>query len=821
MGILDWFRPGSRQADKPQPGQIARPDADDWVRQYVSAGLTPEKVVTALKAYDAGDFAIAMHLMEQMEEKDLHLQSVATTRRNALTGLQWEIVSAADVHDIPDRNAADEAAAYCREVLAGLDGIDETLEHLALGIGRGVSIAELIWEGRGKTFALVDLVEVAFPRIRCDLAGTQATLRVTTAENLYPGVALDWNKWIVHTPHSATGLPIRGGLLPGTAWMYLAKLLGVKFWAIFCERFGLPVRIARYEPNTTPADQAKILTMLQGMSSDVCGVFSKGVEIEMKEAQDRGQQPYEAMADWCDRQVSKGWLGQTLTTDTTQATGTYAAAQVHDEVRKDLRDADMRIEARTLRRDLLRPLTQLRLGEGVPVPFWRRRLAEITDPLRTSQVADSAVNRLGLRISRTWLMAELGVKEATGEDDVVPGQPAPANPFGFGPDNGQFPAPAGDDEPQANRRGPCGCRGEETIAHATAAAPAWVQEGIRQVKPLSDAAMGALNDALVEAFDEEYSRGGEQTDPSNVWRAWAADPASRQANLVLVRATAGLCLLAYLQGGLGLRQYLGARRRSVRQAHAQPPQRASNEEMLRILAEELGLPEGNPTGFVRLPFEEAIAAATQRLEITKGRFLELTTAMRSRCFTLWQVARVQQVAEVHQAWLTQLRQGGTLRDFRNSLPSMLAKNGWSGEDWWHANVVFFQNSKMASEAGSYQQMREAGVGYWRFVKNTERHAALDGKVFKATDTTYWPPIDFLCDCGSEPVFEDEVDPREVTTSDRERTRTGIGYGKQPRDFGWDVQNYLQGGSIPLPQVPAELQPVVRDLAGQQGIGVDQ
>jgi phage gp29-like protein len=72
-----------------------------------------------------------------------------------------------------------------------------------------------------------------------------------------------------------------------------------------------------------------------------------------------GANPYQLMADFCNREMSKAVLGQTLTTDTSGSTGTYAAASVHAQVRRDLVEADAQALAVTLREQLLRPLARI------------------------------------------------------------------------------------------------------------------------------------------------------------------------------------------------------------------------------------------------------------------------------------------------------------------------------------------------------------------------------------------------------------------------------------------------------------------------------
>lgn len=151
MGMLRRVVNALRGGDVPRPveGRVVVPRAEDSVREYPSAGLTPSGLASILREADAGSLSSAMALIEQMEEKDAHLFSVANTRRLALTGLEWEIISAADVTPGANRSAADEAADYCRELLAGIEGFDEALQHLSLALGRNVSVAEIVWEACG------------------------------------------------------------------------------------------------------------------------------------------------------------------------------------------------------------------------------------------------------------------------------------------------------------------------------------------------------------------------------------------------------------------------------------------------------------------------------------------------------------------------------------------------------------------------------------------------------------------------------------------------------------------------------------------------
>ncbi|MFH0981584.1 MAG: DUF935 family protein [Planctomycetota bacterium] len=417
--IVNGFRNGQ---GRPQPGQVVLPRVEDTFRDYPSAGLTPSRLAAILRDADAGSLSAAMQLYEEMEEKDPHLYAVANTRRLALTGLEWQVLSAAQVREGVDRTAADEAAAFCREVLDELETFDEGLQHLSLALGRNLAVAELVWEQRGGQLRVVDFVPIDFTRIVFDDLDRP---RLLTADNLTDGIELSPHKFVVHTPHSVSGHPARGGLLRVTAMAYLAKNLALKDWMIFMEIFGMPVRIARYEPSATADEKKELLHMLEALGSNAAGIFSRAVDLQILEA-NRGTQgpPYEKLVDFLNREISKAWLGQTLTTDVAGVSGVLSATMVHEQVRKDLRADDIRKEGRTIRRDLLAPLARFQFGPDVPVPYFTRKPERPQNLQELSSVLDAAVNRLGVRVPAGWAHDTLGIPQPADGEAVLGGEKA-------------------------------------------------------------------------------------------------------------------------------------------------------------------------------------------------------------------------------------------------------------------------------------------------------------------------------------------------------------------------------------------------------------
>ena len=424
---------GQSASAPPRPGAILKPRREDGLRDYPADGLTPQRLVSILREADAGSLSAQFDLFEQMEEKDAHLYSVANTRRLAVTGLAWEVVSAAQLPgwtagraegagsgSSADAALADAAAAYCQGALREAAGFEEAMDHLALALGRNVAVVELIWEATAEGPRLAEVMPVDFGRL---IVGEQGELRILTDDEPVRGMALPPDKFVVHRPHARTGGPARGGLGRVTALSYLAKHFAIKDWLIFAEVFGMPVRIARYAPNATPEEKKELLTMLRQLGADATAIFSKAVDVEIKQTRVPGETNlYESLCVYFDREISKAWLGQTLTTDTAKVRASLGAATAHAQVRRDIRDDDIRKEARTIRRDLLAPLTRLRFGPDAPVPHFRRVVDLSAEPEKLAAVLATAVNDLGAKVPARWAHAALGVPQAREGEETLKGK---------------------------------------------------------------------------------------------------------------------------------------------------------------------------------------------------------------------------------------------------------------------------------------------------------------------------------------------------------------------------------------------------------------
>jgi phage gp29-like protein len=372
-----------------------------WNYSYVTGGLTPARLATLLKNATEGQADEFLSLGEEMEEKDLHYASVLGTRKRAVARLPIVIESVTDKPE--DVALADEIRTLFKHPNAkGM--VEDCLDAL----GKGYSVNEIMWD-KSKTPWMPGRFEWRDPRFfHYDLV-TRRELRLKDEADLMNGIPLEPYKFIVHTPRLKTGIPIRGGLARLAAWTYIFKNYAVKDWMAFCEVFGMPLRLGKYRPGETEDNIAILRSAVANLGSDAAAVIPEGMLIEFIESAKStgGQELFEKLATWLDKQMSKAILGQTMTADDGSS---KAQAAVHNDVREDIRDADAEQLAETLGRDLVRPYIDLNHGPRDEYPRVCFREAERADIPVMSEALGILVP-LGLRVEMSEVRDKLGFSD--------------------------------------------------------------------------------------------------------------------------------------------------------------------------------------------------------------------------------------------------------------------------------------------------------------------------------------------------------------------------------------------------------------------------
>lgn len=389
-------------------------------RDSVARNLTPSRLVVLVEQAARGEADEYLELAQEMEERELHYLCVLSTRKRAVTRLPVMVEAASD--DPDDIKIADDVRELTRK-----PGFRALRKNMMDALGKGYSAHVIHWERGQKWMPSYEWYE---PRwFRYDRV-TGRELRLKDEADPFNGVPLLPYKWIVHQPQLKTGLQIRSGLARLVAFAWICKQYAQKDWNAFAEVFGLPLRIGRYGPTATRQDVAILRQAVSSLGSDAAAILPQSMSIDfVNSAKNGGGDLFEKLCDYLDRQISKAVLGQTMTADAQSSGMGSNNANVHNEVREDIRDDDAQDAEETLNRDLVIPYVTLNYGP-------RERYPQIKFPIRKTEDAASLVKNVtalvpfGLRIEESEMRDRLGFPEPA-ENAVLLQAPkqAVASPF--------------------------------------------------------------------------------------------------------------------------------------------------------------------------------------------------------------------------------------------------------------------------------------------------------------------------------------------------------------------------------------------------------
>lgn len=396
------------QTDSPRLGHLKKHFADHPTR-----GLTPTKLASVLLESEQGNLIAQCELAEDIEEKDGHVFSELQKRKSALIGTDWFIqpprdASAAEIAD----------ARLVEEILTDLLDLDSVILDMADAILKGFSNQEIEWQFQE---GLHTPREIHYRDPSWFQIHPEERNQLRLRDQSYEGEALQPFTWISHIHKAKSGYLGRAGLVRVLAWPFLFKNLSLRDLAEFLEVYGLPIKLGRYPSGASSHEKSTLLKAVLSIGRQAGGIIPKGMDIEFKEAAKGASDPFEVMMSWCERTQSKAILGGTLTSQADGKSSTNALGNVHNEVRQELRDADLKQLAQTLTRDLVFPLYALNcksFSGNRRLPRLVFDTTEAADLERLSSGLAPLVDR-GAQIPVAWLHDELRIPQPQKDEAVL------------------------------------------------------------------------------------------------------------------------------------------------------------------------------------------------------------------------------------------------------------------------------------------------------------------------------------------------------------------------------------------------------------------
>lgn len=424
-GIVDGFgRPFEREVltDDGQTAEIAY--VPSRLDNHPGHRITPAKTYAILKAAERGDLATQAALFRDIEEQNPHIFSALDLRKRVVLTRDWSIEPPENA-DAKSKSATD----FCREWIESVTDIEDIILDQTDAVGYGFATHELKWgllDGKHVIESFLWRPQEWF-RVR-QQDGTMATvprgdrsdLRLIDAS--VEGAELRPFGWMVHTHKSKSGWLDRVPLMRVLAILHPFMHFAITDWSEFLEIYGVPPRIAKYDPNspTAKSDKAALARAVRMMGHDAGGVITKDMEIELLEAAKGDADAHERFIRLTHELVDRVVLGRQRVASGNMGGGSGVNEQNNETVRDDLTVADCRQMAQTWMRDALWPVSALNFGI-TDMRQCPRFVFNTRRPAKLSELGSgiAALQRVGLKVSAKWAREQSQVPEPIDENDVL------------------------------------------------------------------------------------------------------------------------------------------------------------------------------------------------------------------------------------------------------------------------------------------------------------------------------------------------------------------------------------------------------------------
>jgi len=288
-----------------------------------------------------------LQIYEAMRSDD-QVKAALNLKKGAMLSTGWEIVSASDApEDKKIRN-------FVEDVFTNLDTLygsfDDVLFEILSAFDFGFSISEILWNilDRGEFKGKVGLRTIKSRRPHSfgfDMDEHDNLLKngIVQREDRF-----DPNKFLIYTFQKEFGnfyglSDLRAAYRP---WWMKDNIM--KWWAIYLERFGVPLTIGKY-PSTHPraSDIDTLRDILQNLQANTSMTFPDVFEIEFKEASGRGSDVFKGAVEEMNLAIARSLLVPSLLgVSTQQDTGSFSQSRKHfdifliviDDARRDVQE---------------------------------------------------------------------------------------------------------------------------------------------------------------------------------------------------------------------------------------------------------------------------------------------------------------------------------------------------------------------------------------------------------------------------------------------------------------------------------------------------
>ena len=408
--------------------------------QWLSSGLTPERLASITRQADLGYLYFQMALLQEITGKDGLVQGLFVQRLSALS--QRRVVVEPSPADL-DPVRAKEVAAFGQQVLDSLRAVEPDLgsgyrdlgglptivEALDKAFFFGVELCWAHWGVRpGEPLPVPRYLEpLDERRYSCDVVSQ--TLHLGTGYALgVPLTEYDPALYIEIRNNRLTRILSQGGAGRAILIPWSLRFGTQKDLISYLQLWGLPSVIGTMDKDVSGGFTEDMLTRYQQYLDDIAGdsraVLPPGFKVDIINAAPGGEKIHELLDTLTERHIQFALVGQT---GTSAANNTNkASAEVSERVFDNLIEGDARAVGGALER-LLSHVVSLSYGVGTPIPEVRFERATTlldyqtqADTYTKTAQAIQALKGLGYRLDLDELAKRLELPLIKEQNDSLP-----------------------------------------------------------------------------------------------------------------------------------------------------------------------------------------------------------------------------------------------------------------------------------------------------------------------------------------------------------------------------------------------------------------
>ena len=404
--IKYWFQKRSSALD------AATVAAEQRSRYNALLGADPQKLTSAVTAFDAGTLAPLARLVEAYELRDDKMKTCSVKMKASAARCDYSIMPREGYEN-------DERAALHVKILKRFwSGISATsrfrrnergsfsllVKHMMEAQSFGFSVSEIVWYPLPGGEITADFIHIPLWHFENHTGALRFLPTSTAAE----GVPMQEGEWLV-----ATG----DGIGIAAAIVACLKRLALADWAVFCERCGMPIIHAKTGAAFGSDQWNNLRRALAAIGRDARIQTDRDTDLSSIAVGGSSAQPYSPLIDWADRAIAALYRGADLSTISNAGNSAVGASLQGDEAGILEQDACNHI-AETLHQQVEKFV--IRYVTGDTVPLASIVLSPVKRPNIDSEIKiDSHLASLGVKLSKSDALQRYGRSEAASQDDAL------------------------------------------------------------------------------------------------------------------------------------------------------------------------------------------------------------------------------------------------------------------------------------------------------------------------------------------------------------------------------------------------------------------